>query len=762
MLSDEERAWIQANPVVRVAVEPDWTPIEYLENGSLKGLAAEYLAIVEQSTGLRFEPVPGTGWTSVAGMLERHEVDMVSSLVSGFAPPAFANLVYETRTYSIANTFIFAHQDHSMIFDIKQLEGKVVAIKGWGEYESKVRALYPTLNILRTRTSEDALVAVVEGRADVAMGVGKTMLPYLRRKYDGLLQMSGGIASLSVELTMGVRRDQLILHGIIDKALASISADRFFEIEERSFGSATYGAPTLRVLLDHYGAVIGLALISVLLILFFALHARKERRLAVRSEHEKQMFIAVLSHEIRTPMNAIIASIELLGRSNELSGESRRLLDLARSGSENLLYLLNDVLDVSKLEAGALQLDYAPTDITQLVVSVVDLFAAKAQEQGLTLELLPESAVESLLMLDKARMEQILQNLITNAIKFTAVGGVKVSVGLNEDASASGVGLLRIQVIDSGIGIDPKSLEKLFKPYGQAGENTQRNGGSGLGLLICRQLCELMGGEIALDSELGKGTVATVSIPCEVRGPHAERSAEAVPGPGAFQVRALEQTCGVLLVEDTAASRIVLQAQLEVLGCQVTAVETGADALRALEQHRYDIVLLDWHLPDTTGFEVARCWRHTEVARGIAPTPIVAVSARSGPEHTIACFEAGMNGVLSKPIQLGKLRDTLQLWTNMPIIETAQDSLSISNLEAATQSLWEDADALDMAIQDRDKEAALYRVHRLLGACSVLGYSSLILCLKDLQAHVQEAGYGQAHQELMQFRLILAKESASS
>lgn len=760
-LSEEERAWIQANPVVRVAADRNWMPIEYLEDGEVKGLAGELLTFIEQSTGLRFVPVPSGDWSTVAGLLERREVDMVSSLVRDFAQPTFAALVSETRTYYIGNTFIFALEDNSMIFDVKQLQGQVVAVKGGGEYEARVRALYPGITILATRTPEDSLIAVIEGRADAAMGVGQTMLPYLRRKYDGLLQVSGGIASLPIELTMGVRRDLVILHGIIDKALASVSAERAYEMEERSFDYATYGAPTLRVMFSYYGPILGMLVVSLLLILFFAWHARKERREAIRSESEKKMFIAVLTHEIRTPMNAIIASIELLGRGEELSAESRRLLDLARSGSENLLYLLNDVLDVSKLEAGRLQLDPAPVDVMRLIGSVVDLLAVKAREQGLTLELVQASGIQQWLMLDKVRMEQIMQNLISNAIKFTAAGGVKVTVGLNTEASSPGMGELRIQVIDTGIGIDSHSLEKLFEPYTQAsGSARHRSGGTGLGLLICRQLCELMGGSIGLTSEPGKGTVATVVIPCELHEPSMHHAAQTVPEAGAFQVRQVEQALQVLLVEDTPANQIVLQAQLEVLGCHSMLAQTGGDALLALEQNRFDIVLLDCQLPDITGYEVARRWRQAEVVNGAAPTPIVAVSAQNDAAHTIACFDAGMNGVLGKPIRLGKLRDTLALWADMHVAEAFEDALSVGTLQAAADSLQIDVDALEAAIEGHDKEAALYRAHRLLGACAVLGYPRMILCLKDLQSHVQVERFEHAGNDVMQLRKVLAEKIA--
>lgn len=760
-LSEEERAWIQANPVVRVAADRHWMPIEYMEDGEIKGLAGELLAFIEQNTGLHFVPVPSGDWSTVAGLLERREVDLVSSLVRDFAQPAFAALVSETRTYYIGNTFIVALEDNSMVFDVKQLEGRVVAVKGGGEYEARVRALYPGITILATRTPEDSLIAVIEGRADAAMGVGQTMLPYLRRKYGGLLQVSGGIASLPIELTMGVRRDLVILHGIIDKALASVSAERAYEMEERSFDYATYGAPTLRVMFSYYGPILGMLVVSLLLILFFALHARKERREAIRSESEKKMFIAVLTHEIRTPMNAIIASIELLGRGEELSAESRRLLDLARSGSENLLYLLNDVLDVSKLEAGRLQLDSAPVDVMRLIGSVVDLLAVKAREQGLTLELVQASDIQQWLMLDKVRMEQILQNLISNAIKFTAAGGVKVTVGLNTEASSPGMGELRIQVIDTGIGIDSHSLEKLFEPYTQAsGSASHRSGGTGLGLLICRQLCELMGGSIGLSSEPGKGTVATVVIPCELHEPATHHAAQTVPEAGAFEVRQVEQALQVLLVEDTPANQIVLQAQLEVLGCHSMLAQTGGDALLALEQNRFDIVLLDCQLPDITGYEVARRWRQAEVVSGATPTPIVAVSAQNDAAHTIACFDAGMNGVLGKPIRLGKLRDTLALWADMHIAEAFEDALSVGTLQAAADSLQIDVDALEAAIEGYDKEAALYRAHRLLGACAVLGYPRMILCLKDLQSHVQVERFDQAGNDVMHLRKVLAEKIA--
>ncbi len=761
-LTQEERAWIAAHPVVQVAVEPNWKPMQYVENGRVMGLVSEYIDFIEHSTGLRFESVPDTGvGQQRIEKFQRGEVDVLPGIIKMFAPQSIVDAALFTNAFYTGATIVVTRKDSRAVFDLHRLDGHIAALKKDSSYESAIRALYPNVKILGTQTPEESLIAVIEGRADAAIDVAPALLPFLRRKYDEELYVSGGVARLPMELSMAVRRDLPILQRILDKALASLTADQIDEMIQSQLESATYGRPPLTVLFRYYGLQMALILSGLLLIAGFAIHARQQRRLAMRSEKEKTMFLAVLSHEIRSPMNAILASMELLMQRTELPEESHRLLAVASSGAENLLYLLDDVLDISKLEAGRLQLDLGPVDIMELTRSVVDLLALK-KKNGVELELIQEHPIECHLMLDRFRVEQVLHNLISNALKFTSEGGVTITVRLDSSPLPPSKHQLHIRIIDAGIGIDLDTLQRLFHPYAQASASTARKfGGTGLGLTICRQLVELMGGSIELKSELGKGTVASVRLPCAtyVVPAHLQEQPQSRQ---LCNVAATEHALSVLLVEDTPANQAVLQAQLNVLGCRSTLAPDGDKALLALGQNTYDIVLLDCDLPGISGYEVVRQWRAIESSGNLAPTPIVAISASTDEEHTAACFESGMDGVLKKPIKLGKLRDALQLWTDMPVAHTDDETGLVTDGQTAIANLWDDIYPLRAAIEMADMEEATHRAHRLFGAFAVLEQSDMASLAKSMEARFKVGPYSAAQADLIRLEQLLEQYGAST
>ncbi|HEP8703091.1 TPA: transporter substrate-binding domain-containing protein [Pseudomonas aeruginosa] len=761
-LTQEERSWIAAHPVVRMAVEPNWKPIQYVEHGRVMGLASEYIAAIENSTGLRFEPVPNSGaGRERIDKLQRGEVDVLPAIMKMFAQQSIIDAAIFTNTYYVGTTVVVTRKDSQAIFDLHRLDKHVVAIKENSTYESAIRALYPKVRILTTRTPEDALIAVIEKRADAAVDAAPALLPYLRRKYDEVLYASGGIARLPIELSMAVRYDLPILHRIIDKALASLTADQIDEMVQRQLESTSYGRPSLTIMFRYYGLQIALVLIGLLLIAAIAFHARRQRHLAIRSEKEKTMFLAVLSHEIRSPMNAILASMELLTHRTELPEELHRLLTITSNSAESLLCLLNDILDISKLEAGRLQLDPAPVDIMELARSVVDLLALKTQS-GVGLRIIQEHPIESHLMLDRLRVEQILHNLISNAIKFTPEGNVTISIRLDVSAPPPAMHQLHIRIADTGIGIDPASLQQLFRPYAQASPGTARKfGGTGLGLTICRQLLELMGGSIELESQLGKGTIVSVQLPCDIYIAPSYLQGQAMTKQ-LYGAAAGEYTPRVLLVEDMPANQAVLQAQLEALGCSTALAPDGDKALSMLKQNGYDIVLLDCDLPDISGYEVSRQWRAIESSFSLAPIPILAISASTDEEHTTACFEAGMDGVLKKPIKLGKLRDALQLWTNMSGAHTDDKAVFDPDERTSITHLTNDVNALRAAIEIGDPEEATHWAHRLIGAFAVLEQPDMAALARSIEARLKTGPCSSAKTDLTRLEQLLAQYALSS
>jgi CheY-like chemotaxis protein len=374
----------------------------------------------------------------------------------------------------------------------------------------------------------------------------------------------------------------------------------------------------------------------------------KAKDAAEAANRAKSAFLATMSHEIRTPLNGVLGMAQAMA-AEELSGVQRGRLDVIRQSGESLLAILNDVLDLAKIEAGKLELEEGRFDIGELTQGAVAAFTAVAQERGLAFELWVEAEAAGVYLGDSMRVRQVLYNLISNGLKFTKRGGVKVRVSQAE-------GQLVLQVSDTGIGISEKQLGRLFQKFEQAdATTTRRYGGTGLGLAICRELAELMGGAITADSVVGKGATFTVRLPIA-------RVADALAKTLATVAPAYEPTSNpeagpvrVLAAEDNAINQLVLKTLLSQAGIDLTVVADGKAALAAWECGEWDVILMDVQMPEMDGPTAARLIRAREAATGRARTPIVALTANAMSHQIAGYTDAGMDSVVPKPIEVARL-----------------------------------------------------------------------------------------------------------
>lgn len=376
--------------------------------------------------------------------------------------------------------------------------------------------------------------------------------------------------------------------------------------------------------------------------------AEAERSLAAAAEQAhaanqaKSAFLAAMGHEIRTPLNGVLGMAQVMA-GDELPARQRERLGIIRESGESLLQILNDLLDLSKIEAGKLELEDAEFDLEDLLRSVHAASSALASQKGLTYRLRISERSKGRYRSDPLRLRQILHNLISNAIKFTAAGGVEVAVGRRE-------GRLVLEVADTGIGILPERLPQLFDKFEQADSSTTRRfGGTGLGLAICRDLAALMGGRISVASRMGAGSTFTVDIPVT-----RVRREGAKVGTQPTEIRT-GNDLSILVAEDNPTNQIVLRSLLEAVGLDPVIVSDGSAALEAWQSRRWDLILMDVQMPVMDGPAATAAIRAMEAAEGRARTPILAVTANAMAHQIDEYASAGMDGIVAKPIQLEAL-----------------------------------------------------------------------------------------------------------
>ncbi|MEW6468794.1 MAG: PAS domain S-box protein [Bacteroidota bacterium] len=369
----------------------------------------------------------------------------------------------------------------------------------------------------------------------------------------------------------------------------------------------------------------------------------KAKRELEESMKVKEQFLANMSHEIRTPMNAIVGFTELLIKT-PLSPEQRQYIEAIKTSGENLLVIINDILDFSKIESGKIVLEEIPFQLSQVIYTLTDLMLPKSTEKNIKLSAVIDKRIQDDLLGDPTRLNQILLNLVGNAIKFTDKGEVKISVDLEEDNPGS-VGL-KFTVSDTGIGIPEKKLNKIFDAFTQASsETTRKYGGTGLGLAIVRQLIELQGGSITVSSQPGNGSSFTFRLKFRKNMEAKERKERpVVKEENTERIEGLN----VLLVEDNVLNQVLAKKVLNDWKWNVEVAENGLVAIQKLEQQDFDIVLMDIQLPEMDGYEATRHIRHA-MKPPKCHVPIMAMTAHAISSEEEKCLRAGMNGYISKP-----------------------------------------------------------------------------------------------------------------
>lgn len=684
-LTDEELAYIKENPVIQVFCDPNWYPIERFnpKTDTYEGIAADLFREISKSTGLKFNFVKSANFTEAVNKMKKEEDGLLSGLT-------FRYQWGNEHQVSLTQPYISVG---FMMIQKRNGEGTTIALPK-GYYITKyITEKYPNYHFLYYDTVEECIDAVRNGVATTTYANSYETEYFLNMPQNRILK-SRAIYSVRQEVSIGVsKKADPRLFSIISKGLDGISDTEFLEmVRAHSVMSDDVGlldimyANPLQFVLIWVGFLI---LMFVLFFLLFRARTRtKENQMLKIASEAKSDFLSRMSHDMRTPMNVILGmsaySLEIKPKKEELL----EYMEKIRISGEYLLTLINDTLDMSKIEKHKMELNYEPIRIPEILLILESVIGAKADEKKIHFQVDLEIEEQEYYKMDKLRLQQVLLNILSNSVKYTPSGGF-VELKIQEIKRSQDSVTHQFMIRDNGEGMSDEFQSKVFQPFEQE-KNKKIVGetGTGLGLAICKKLVEMMGGTITFQSKKNQGTTFFVIIESSLASiREMKRNKKQV----IHEIGDVLSGKRVLVVEDQPMNAQIMSMILKKAGMIVEFAENGQEAVEAYSGHAsfyYDVILMDVRMPVMDGLMATEKIR--EIVREDAKViPIIAMTANAFESDIKMCIQAGMNAHLSKPIEPQRLFQVLSGWVKQTHKDPWPDSDDPENENEVTETIDE-------------------------------------------------------------------------